>query len=75
MITQDIESPFEMDNKTTIGSFDLEETKRSLPFDINKIESGNGIKNMQRRAKEINAALIIEPEEGSGTNIQLNLKT
>ena len=38
MITQDIESPFEMDNKTTIGSFDLEETKRSLPFDINKIE-------------------------------------
>ena len=44
-------------------------------FDINKIESGNGIKNMQRRAKEINAALIIEPEVGSGTNIQLNLKT
>ena len=44
-------------------------------FDINKIESGNGIKNMQQRAKEINAALVIEPEEGSGTNIQLNLKT
>jgi len=44
-------------------------------FDINKIESGNGIKNMQRRAKEINAALIIEPEDGNGTNIQLNLRT
>ena len=44
-------------------------------FDIHQIESGNGIKNMQRRAKEINAALIIETEVGSGTSIQVNLKT
>lgn len=46
-----------------------------IGFDINKVESGNGIKNMQRRAKEINAGLIIEPEEGSGTHIELNLTT
>lgn len=46
-----------------------------IGFDINKVESGNGIKNMQRRAKEINAGLIIESEEGSGTHIELNLRT
>jgi sensor histidine kinase YesM len=38
MITEAIESPFEMDTKSNISPIDQDQGPRSLPFDINKIE-------------------------------------
>ena len=35
---------------------------------------GNGLMNMKRRAKEINAALKIESARGEGTRIELGIK-
>ena len=42
-------------------------------FDTSKESKGNGLKNMQRRAAEIGAKLLIESEPGKGTTIQLLL--
>ncbi|MEX6689551.1 two-component regulator propeller domain-containing protein [Danxiaibacter flavus] len=43
-------------------------------FNRDKLDAGNGLKNMQRRAKEINAILIIETATEEGTSIELKLK-
>jgi signal transduction histidine kinase len=45
-----------------------------IGFDVNKNLSGNGIKNMRKRADEINAELKIESTTGGGTGIELTLK-
>ena len=45
-----------------------------IGFDRGLSSSGNGIKNMQRRAEEIHAALKIESAPGEGTCIELTLK-
>jgi two-component system, NarL family, sensor histidine kinase UhpB len=42
-------------------------------FDINAESTGNGLKNMRKRAEEIGARLLIESIPGSGTTIQLML--
>jgi len=43
-------------------------------FDMENTQMGNGIKNMRRRAVEIDGQLIIESAEGNGTNIELSFK-
>jgi signal transduction histidine kinase/Flp pilus assembly protein TadD len=43
-------------------------------FDLEKVELGNGIYNMQKRAKEIMAKLNIESRKNKGTKILLFLK-
>lgn len=42
-------------------------------FDINKIDKGNGLNNMQRRAKEINGNIKIESSPGRGTSVLFEL--
>jgi len=44
-------------------------------FDTAKETIGNGLKNMKKRAEEIGAKLLIESMPGSGTTIQLLVKT
>jgi len=44
-------------------------------FDMENAQMGNGIKNMRRRAAEIDGQLTIESAEGNGTNIELSFKT
>jgi len=44
-------------------------------FDVAKQTIGNGLKNMKKRAEEIKAKLLIESIPGSGTTVQLLLKT
>jgi two-component sensor histidine kinase len=43
-------------------------------FDISKVTSGNGIYNMQQRAKKINADFHIESAENKGTTITLKFR-
>jgi signal transduction histidine kinase len=43
-------------------------------FDVSKVVSGNGIYNMQQRAKKINADFHIESEENKGTTITLKFR-
>jgi ligand-binding sensor domain-containing protein/signal transduction histidine kinase len=43
-------------------------------FNIEQVAKGNGLNNMKRRAKEIEAELLIESTVGNGTNIGLTLK-
>ncbi len=45
-----------------------------IGFNKDKPDNGNGLKNMERRAKEINACLVIETVNGAGTSIELKLK-
>ena len=44
-------------------------------FDASKKYNGNGLTNIRKRAKEINAQLNIESGEGIGTNIQLTFNS
>ena len=43
-------------------------------FDTSKDFAGNGLKNMKRRADEMQAEFIIDSQSGSGTQIDLVLK-
>jgi signal transduction histidine kinase len=42
-------------------------------FDIDKPTSGNGLRNIQKRAKEVGGQVWIESLPGRGTRIQLNI--
>ena len=42
-------------------------------FDLQNVERGNGIPNMNRRAQEMKAQLLIESSRGTGTSVQLLL--
>lgn len=42
-------------------------------FEMDKTEPGNGIRNMQKRAAEINAFISINSETGNGTSIVLKI--
>jgi two-component system sensor histidine kinase UhpB len=46
-----------------------------IGFDRNAIKSGNGLKNMEERAGQINAALIISSRPGAGTAVILKLRS
>lgn len=46
-----------------------------IGFDTTKKYNGNGLINMQKRSKEIQAGLNIESGEGIGTSIELKLKS
>jgi signal transduction histidine kinase len=46
-----------------------------IGFETTKRYNGNGLINMEKRSKEINARLIVESGEGIGTSIELKLKT
>lgn len=65
------------------ASFYLKETNHNLSlvirdngkgFDMNLPVTGNGLKNMKKRAREMGAQLLIESTPGAGTTIQLLLK-
>ncbi len=65
------------------ASFYLKETNNNLSllirdngkgFDMNQPTQGNGLKNMKKRAEEMDAELLIESIPGSGTTIQLIFK-
>lgn len=43
-------------------------------FDIETVTRGNGLQNMQNRAKRIDGRLYVESHEGKGTTISLNFK-
>ena len=42
-------------------------------FDVAQVVKGNGIDNMQRRAKVIHAQFDLISEPGEGTNITINI--
>ena len=44
-----------------------------IGFDLNKPTVGNGLKNMQKRAKEVGGKLLIESLPGQGTTIELSI--
>ena len=46
-----------------------------IGFDTSGNNSGNGLKNMKRRAAEMNAEIKIESQPGSGTQVELKLKS
>jgi two-component sensor histidine kinase len=46
-----------------------------LGFDATKKYNGNGLTNIKKRAKEINAELTIESGENTGTSLQLSFKS
>jgi signal transduction histidine kinase len=46
-----------------------------IGFDATRKYNGNGLINIRKRAKEINANLVIESGESIGTSLQLNFKT
>jgi len=43
-------------------------------FDKNQVRLGNGLKNMQKRADEISARLVLKSKENEGTSIVLQCK-
>lgn len=53
---------------------DVEITDNGIGFDWQKESSRNGIKNMEERAKQINAQFSIKSNHQEGTSIRLRLK-
>jgi signal transduction histidine kinase/ligand-binding sensor domain-containing protein len=43
-------------------------------FDASRVEDGNGLHNMRRRARELGGALVVETAPGQGTTILLTVK-
>jgi len=56
---------------TTDKSITLSIKDNGKGFDTSQVSEGNGLKNMHRRAKEMNAAIKIESQPGNGTHIEL----
>ncbi len=52
----------------------LEITDNGIGFDLDKIESGNGLENMQNRMYEINGEISIQSDLNKGTSITLNIE-
>ena len=44
-------------------------------FDVNKVNTGNGLANFKRRAEELGGKALIFSERNEGTKIQLSFKT
>ena len=42
-------------------------------FNVNDVDNGNGLTNMNKRAKSLNAKLLIDSQPGVGTKIMLEL--
>jgi two-component system, NarL family, sensor histidine kinase UhpB len=42
-------------------------------FDEQKVKTGNGLRNLRERAKEINATLILKSAVGNGTKVELKV--
>ncbi|GGD12747.1 tetratricopeptide repeat-containing sensor histidine kinase [Hyunsoonleella pacifica] len=42
-------------------------------FDVNGVSDGNGLNNMRKRAKDINASIVIESEIHNGTSVLLGV--
>lgn len=49
-------------------------TDNGVGFDLATVKKGNGLDNMQQRAKELNGTLLIETSSGQGCAISLKLK-
>ncbi len=52
----------------------LKVTDHGSGFERTETESGNGLENMEQRAKDINAKLILHSEKQKGTTVELQLK-
>jgi signal transduction histidine kinase len=53
--------------------FHLQITDNGSGFDMGSIEMGNGIKNMRKRAADLNSELELHSEEQKGTSIKLKI--
>ena len=42
-------------------------------FNVRQDTEGNGLRNMKKRAQEIDGELLINSEPGKGTSVQLNV--
>ena len=56
-----------------LSNFVFRINDNGIGFDVEKIERGNGLNNMEKRAKEINGELIIQSEEDKGTSVKLTI--
>jgi signal transduction histidine kinase len=65
--------------KRTIAGLSIERKDNGKGFDLDNVQQhirsggGNGIANMQKRASELQAELIIDTKPGSGTSIVLHI--
>ena len=55
------------------GSIHVEIKDNGKGFDIQHTERGYGLKNMKKRAEEMNAVLQIQSEQGAGTTVKLQM--
>jgi signal transduction histidine kinase len=58
----------------TGGLLRIEVTDDGKGFNIDKIQPGNGLQNMQKRCDAMHGSLIITSTPGKGTNLTLSLK-
>ncbi|MGK4567107.1 tetratricopeptide repeat protein [Flavobacterium sp. 3HN19-14] len=55
------------------NSINIEITDDGKGFDTENAESGNGLNNMQKRAKELKASVKVTSENGKGTRVLLEM--
>ena len=52
-------------------TYESEATKDRITSDMEKIKRGNGLNNLEKRAKEIDGQITIKSEPGKGTCINM----
>lgn len=55
------------------GRLRLQVKDNGKGFVRNKINPGNGLKNMEERAKEVNGHIVIESKTGDGTSVEMQI--
>lgn len=56
------------------NQLEIKITDNGKGFDINTVEMGNGLENMQRRMEEVEGEIFIDSKLGKGTSINLTIK-
>ncbi len=63
-----------VNEKEAEGELEFTVVDHGRGFDIAMVKTGNGLKNMQKRADEIGAKLILQSKENEGTSVSLQCK-
>ncbi len=66
-------SNIDVNIQTSTGNIEISIVDNGIGFDKNKIEFGNGLNNIEKRALELNASVTINSERNKGAQISLNL--
>ena len=71
--SEELEHTMEVSIHKTMDYFHVEVTDNGVGFELSEVTLGNGLSNMQKRAKDLNSELKLTSMLGQGTSIVFNI--